>query len=406
MLAKSRSNIYTFITLFMVIVIDALGAGLIYPILAPIFNMPTGGLLPQGMSVEMRNVLFGITMAAYPFFMFFGSPLLGDLSDHLGRKKVLLICLYGECVGMLFGALAITIHSVTLLIVCRAVTGLLAGSQSIAQASIIDISSKKRKTANISLITLAISFGFILGPLLSGIMADKTLVSWFHYNTPFFAAAFLAFLNATLLIFTFRETFHPKEARKIKLTKGVSVFISAFKRADIRKLAVIYMFSQGAFALFVQFSALYLVQNFAYTITRISHFYIWLASIVALSSLLLIRVAVYFWRLKQFIFYAMLIGVCGAAICLLPASKYVWIGLLPIVIGGVISANGILTLFSDAVDPEEQGWAMGVASASGAFSWAVGAMFAGLLSTLSYFVPFGVVGLLFLLGAVGVIYVA
>lgn len=235
-------------------------------------------------------------------------------------------------------------------------------------------------------------------------MADKSLVSWFHYNTPFFAAAVLAFLNATLLIFTYRETFHPVAKGRIQLTRGLRVFASAFKRKNIRSLAIIYMLSQAGFALFVQFSALHLVQAFGYTITRVSHFYICFASVVALSSLVLIRIAVYLWQTKQFIFYSLLFGVVGACICLLPADKYVWMGLVPIAVGGVIAANGILTLFSDAVDPTEQGWAMGVASASGAFSWALGALFAGILSSLSYMVPFGAVGMFFLLGAVGVLY--
>ena len=79
--------------LFLVLVIDTMGIGLIFPVLSPLFMSKTSGIIPAHLSIGARDLLYGLTLASYAIFMFVGAPFLGDLSDHLGRKKVLLICL-------------------------------------------------------------------------------------------------------------------------------------------------------------------------------------------------------------------------------------------------------------------------------------------------------------------------
>ena len=79
-------NAFVYVPLILTIVIDALGVGLVFPVFATLFG-PTGGLLPPETSATVTNLLYGITLAAFPIGMFLGAPILGDLSDHLGRKK-------------------------------------------------------------------------------------------------------------------------------------------------------------------------------------------------------------------------------------------------------------------------------------------------------------------------------
>jgi len=77
-------------SIFFVIFLDMLGVGVIIPILAPLFLDPTSGILAAGTPETTRNLILGILMSVYPFFQFFGAPLLGALSDNIGRKKVLI----------------------------------------------------------------------------------------------------------------------------------------------------------------------------------------------------------------------------------------------------------------------------------------------------------------------------
>ena len=90
---KSSSPRKIILPLCMVIFIDTFAMTLVYPLFAPLFSLSAaeGGIISWNLSLPMRDVLYGLTMAIYPLCMFFTAPLLGDFSDHIGRKKVLLI---------------------------------------------------------------------------------------------------------------------------------------------------------------------------------------------------------------------------------------------------------------------------------------------------------------------------
>ena len=121
------------------------------------------GILQANASIVMRDLFYSLTLGLFGLGMFVGAPILGDLSDQLGRKKVLLICLLGTSAAFAVSALGISLHNVWILMAGRLFGGLMAGSMPIAQAAIIDISSNEDKIKNISLITFALCFGFALG---------------------------------------------------------------------------------------------------------------------------------------------------------------------------------------------------------------------------------------------------
>ncbi|AML48313.1 hypothetical protein AYM02_02945 [Coxiella burnetii] len=88
-------------------------------------------------------------------------------------KKGAVGCLIGSFLGYLLSAFAVGIHSLTFLILGRVIAGFTAGSQPIAQAAIVDVSSEAHKARNIGLILLAISLGFIIGPIIGGVLSDS-----------------------------------------------------------------------------------------------------------------------------------------------------------------------------------------------------------------------------------------
>lgn len=205
MISSKPSELKNILPLLLIVFIDALGMGIIFPILTPIF-MDLGGILNPATSITLRNLLYGITMCVFPLGMFFGTPILGDLSDFIGRKRILLICLFGVAISYFLSSIAIIVSSVSLLIVSRIIAGLFAGSMSTAQAAVIDISSPTQKTKNLSLMLLPTAIGFVAGPLIAGITGDKHLISWFSWWTPLVIAALMASFNIGYLWFTFKET--------------------------------------------------------------------------------------------------------------------------------------------------------------------------------------------------------
>src|SRR5438105_1114250 len=170
-LSKEQSFFFKAAPLFLVLFIDSMGLGLVFPILNALVIDPHANFISASFSANARNLLFGFTISIYMFCWFFGAAFLGDLSDQIGRKKSLMICLLGACFGYLFSALAVVVNSYLLLIIGRIIAGFTAGSQSIAQAAIVDISLPEHKARNLGLILFFASLGFIVGPMIGGILS-------------------------------------------------------------------------------------------------------------------------------------------------------------------------------------------------------------------------------------------
>lgn len=173
------------------VMIDAMGIGLIMPI------MPNLLLEVQGGSLADAAIWGGILSTAFAVMQFLFSPVLGSLSDALGRRPVLLISLLVMTLDYLVMALA---GSLWLLLVGRIVGGITAATHATAGAYIADISKPAEKAANFGLLGAAFGAGFVLGPLLGGLLGELGT------RAPFYAAAILAGLNFTLGWFVMRET--------------------------------------------------------------------------------------------------------------------------------------------------------------------------------------------------------
>ena len=142
-----HNKFMTLAPLFLVLVIDTMGAGIIFPILSPLFMTPSESILPLATSENMRQFWYGATLSSWAVLMFIGAPFLGDLSDRIGRKKVLVLCLLGDSLGFILSGFGIQKSLLSFIIIGRLVSGFFSGSQSIAQAVIADILSKAEAQA-------------------------------------------------------------------------------------------------------------------------------------------------------------------------------------------------------------------------------------------------------------------
>lgn len=399
---STKVSLYTFIPLFLVLIIDAMGTGLVFPILSPIYMQTDGGILAPATSEAVRNFLYGITLAGFSVAMFFGAPLLGDLSDQLGRKKVLLICLIGTAISFLISAIGIEIKSVTLLILGRFIGGFCAGSQPIAQAAITDISTEKNKAANLSLISAAFCVGFVIGPIMGGFFSDPNLSTWFSYSTPFFAAALLSAANAIGLCFSFKETFYPVAQRKMDFFKGLRIFLSAFERKNIRLLVIVYFTWECAWTLYFQYMSLYLVHAYHFSTARIGLYMSLLGGIFAINMLVIVPLAVKRMKIETAVIAGLLLSFFGTAGAIFCRSEIMhWLLAFPINIGIGLAYTPTLALFSNAVDRNSQGWIMGVIAAVVSMAWVVTGMAIGPLASWHILSPFIIASLLLLASIIG-----
>ncbi|MBX4976203.1 TCR/Tet family MFS transporter [Rhizobium lentis] len=187
------------IVIFTAIVLDAVGIGLIFPILPQ--------LLQEITHDDNVAPTIGTLTALYAVMQFIFAPLLGALSDRLGRRPVLLISLAGAAVNYLFLALA---PNLLLLFIGRAIAGLTSANLSVATAYITDISPEETRARRFGLFNAMFGLGFIIGPVLGGVLGDHWL------RLPFIAAAALNGANLLLAFFVLPES-RPGSRERIDL---------------------------------------------------------------------------------------------------------------------------------------------------------------------------------------------
>ncbi len=180
------------VVIFATVVLDAVGIGLVFPILP--------SLLQDVTHADNVATYIGIMTALYAAMQFVFAPVLGSLSDRLGRRPVLLLSLAGAATNYLLLAFA---PNLWLLLLGRAIAGLTSANVSVATAYITDISAEHQRARRFGLFNAMFGAGFILGPVLGGALGDYWL------RLPFIAAAVLNGCNLLLAFFLLPETRTP-----------------------------------------------------------------------------------------------------------------------------------------------------------------------------------------------------
>src|SRR3990167_8036265 len=300
--------------LFLVLAIDSMGLGIIFPILSSMIIDPRSVFLAASTSTFQREFLYGLIIGIYMIAWFFGAAILGDLSDIIGRKKSLLICLLGACIGYFISGIAFYLHSVSILLLGRIIAGFTAGSQPIAQAAIIDVSTEENKARNIGYILLAVSLGFVLGPLAGGILSTNSFVSWFNYSTPMFFAAIFSLLNAILLWFLFSETHEITRKVRIRVHYAIQIFIEGFQHKGICWLSLALLFFISGWAEYFSFISQFLLRRYEYSPLEISLFMVVLAIGFCIGFAFLVDICANRFNLKRCICSNLIVA---AFICLI-----------------------------------------------------------------------------------------
>lgn len=180
------------LVIYAAIVLDALGIGLIFPILP--------ALLADVTHTGNVATTIGIMTALYAAVQFVFAPVLGALSDRIGRRPVLLISLLGATINYLFLAFA---GSLTLLLLGRAIAGLTSANLSVATAYLTDITPEDQRARRFGLMNAMFGAGFIVGPVLGGTLGDHWL------RLPFIAAAVLNGVNLMMALLILPESRAP-----------------------------------------------------------------------------------------------------------------------------------------------------------------------------------------------------
>jgi DHA1 family tetracycline resistance protein-like MFS transporter len=177
------------LVIYAAIGLDAIGIGLIFPILPR--------LLEEVTNTQHIAPYIGIMAALYAVMQFFFAPLVGALSDNFGRRPVLLISLGGAAINYVVMAFA---PQLWMLLLVRAIAGLTSANVSVATAYITDISPEDKRVRRFGLFNAMFGIGFLIGPVLGGLLGNYWL------RLPFVAAALLNAGNLLLALFILPES--------------------------------------------------------------------------------------------------------------------------------------------------------------------------------------------------------
>lgn len=354
------------------VLIDMVAIGLIIPVLPPLVGTFTG-------SQADHAFWYGVVTFAFGFANFFGSPVLGALSDRYGRRPVLLLGFTGLALSFFVTALATALW---MLVAVRLVSGALQANAAVAQAYVADISAPEERAKRFGLLGAMFGMGFVLGPVMGGILGDINL------HLPFFVAGSLAVLNALYGIFVLPESL-PADRRSALNWRKANPVTSLRQLSELHGVGMLVaVIGLASLAQFVMHTTWVLYTHFKFGWGPKENG--WSLFAVGVMSVLvqggLIRVALKRSSPQRIA----VVGLVSSAVCyaLWGAATEGWMmyAVIALNVFGFMATTAIQTLVSNAADERSQGRTLGAVASLNSFTAVLapvlGAALLGLVSDL------------------------
>ena len=211
--------------IFITMLIDVIGWGIIIPVIPGLIEELIKGDISEAAKVG------GWLTFAYAITQFLCAPIVGNLSDKFGRRPVILISLFWFTLDYILLAVAPTI---TWLFIGRIIAGVTGASITTASAYIADISTPENRAKNFGMIGAAFGLGFIIGPVIGGVLGE------YGARIPFYAAAILCFLNFLYGYFILPESLSKENRRPFELKRAnpIGSFLHLKKHPNLINLVL------------------------------------------------------------------------------------------------------------------------------------------------------------------------
>jgi len=386
----------TKLTLLAVVFVDLLGQGLVLPIISILLVDPSAGFLPASTSAAERELSYGLVVGCFFLFWFLGVAYVARLSDVIGRKNAMQLCLLGALAGYALTIVALATQSLWLLILGRAITGFTAGNQPIAQAAMIDLSrNDDERTRNMGYIVAGVAAGLVAGPIIGGLLSDPAILGgWASFALPFYAALAIVAITMVMVAVFFHDARGERQRFVFRPFEFATLLIEVFRRPLVLRVSAVFACLMVATNSTFIFMDNYLAGRFAIGLFGSSLAMLVVGGALALSSTLLVGPAVQrFGKLP--VVASGLAMLCLGALAFVtvdaPVLAYVAVFVAFLFFG--LAYPVMLGLFSACVGPDEQGWVMGISAAqftlvSGIISF-VGGDLMGIDLRLPFFVASG-----------------
>jgi DHA1 family tetracycline resistance protein-like MFS transporter len=211
--------------------LDSMSLGLANPVLPQLLQALTGA------GPSETGHLFGLLLAANSTMLFLAAPVIGRISDRVGRRPVIIIALFGMALNSLVAA---TANSLLLFFLAQMIAGICGASMSAAAAYVADVSPREQRSQSFGLLSAVFGAGFVIGPSVGGLLAE------FNPRLPFLAAAALAGINIVYGLLVLPESLPPERRRPLSLN-GMLPFSALMKLptgSTVRTLAAMLFLLQ------------------------------------------------------------------------------------------------------------------------------------------------------------------
>jgi multidrug resistance protein len=334
------------------VAIDLVGFGIVLPIL-PLYAERFGA----------SPATIGLLVASFSAAQFVCAPILGRLSDRIGRKPVLVLSLAGTAVGSLLTALA---PSLAVLFVARILDGISGASVSVAQAAVVDIAPEKQRARLLGLLSAAFGIGFVAGPALGGLSAVGGA------RLPFLVAAVIAGVNAVVAVRRLPET-HPGSAQQATAEPARRIRQPAY-------LVVVAFTSVAAFAAFEATFALLGNRRFGFTVGSAGAVFALAGLVVALTSAGLVHPVVDRLGDLRALRLGLVLNGAGLAALAVAHSWWLFLPALAILAGGQgLVSPTLAAVVASGAGQSARGAALGVQQAAGGLARVLGPAVGGLV---------------------------
>ena len=238
--------------ILLTVMIDAMGIGLIIPVMPDLIRDVGGGTLAQA------AIWGGILSTTFAVMQFLFGPVVGGLSDRFGRRPVLLVALIVMALDYVLMALA---GALWILLIGRVIGGITAATQSTASAYMADISVPHERAARFGLVGAAFGAGFVLGPLLGGLLAE------YGTRAPFWLAAALAGSNALFGWIVLKETVTDETRRAFSWRRAnpLGAFRALGHLPGITPLLLVYFLYYIGFAVYPAVWSYFGIERFSWS---------------------------------------------------------------------------------------------------------------------------------------------
>ena len=359
------------LTIIITVLIDVIGFSIIIPIL-PFY------ITSFGASAFTMTLLFSV----FSLCSFFSAPLLGSLSDRIGRRPVMIISIASSVVGWYFFAFA---SSLSWLFAGRIIDGLAAGNLPTAQSYLSDLAkTKKERTQNMGLFGAAFGFGFLIGPFIGAILSS------YSHSLPFLAVAILSTINLISAIFFLPETKLKKHrnTEKMSLNPFAPIF-SAFHDKNLKPRYLIWFLFNLATAIQQTIFALYLFDQFGLTAAFVSYIMTFMGLIIIINQGFLIQKfwLKYFKESKLEIIFTLIFGF-SYLLMAIPNIFIFLLSLLPMVLGQSLLRVIMSSRASGIAGQQRRGEVLGIMSSIQSTAAIIGPLLSGIIYSHNRYLPF------------------